>query len=168
MFVPRVRLEEKQAESRKLHGEYVRYDKIFKQKRAELQQIKEIADREAPLEDENGNDLPLKAELEALAVENQHEAQAALDEAEIKINSIVADPKVVQQYEQRQQEIEQLEQELDDVTMSKDAKLKELDRKRVPWETALTKAVEKINAKFSFYMAELGCTGELLLVRGFF
>jgi hypothetical protein len=51
-------------------------------------------------------------------------------------------------------------------TSAKEGKLTELELKRKPWENALTNSVLTVDVLFTKYMAELGCTGEVKLVKG--
>jgi chromosome segregation ATPase len=125
----------------------------------EVHQLKKQADMEAPLHDEDGNDTPLKAQLEALGVDTLPEALAALEEAEQKIESIEADHNAVRAYQRNKQETEDVRAQLDDLNSSEDQKKRDLEEKVRPWEQALSNAVLKVNIKFSKYMAEMGCTG---------
>lgn len=143
-----------------------RAQKEYAEARKELENLKALADENAPLYDENGGDLPLKAQLEDLPVETMEEAQAALEEAEAKAESIVADANVMRQYEAKKQEMEETQAELDNVASSKEKRQNELQQKLKPWEQALDEAVAKVDAKFSRYMNELGCTGEIQLSKG--
>ena len=131
-----------------------------------MKEAKLAAENEAPLEDENGSPLPLKAELEALPVTTIAETEAAIDEARAKVDGIDANPDVIRQYEERKREIEILRQQLSDLKDCKDLKLLDLKRMRAPWEQALQNSVEKVNALFSTYMAELGNAGEVRLKKG--
>lgn len=42
----------------------------------------------------------------------------------------------------------------------------ELNSKRVPWEASLDKYIDKVDKRFSQYMRELGCRGEIHLRKG--
>jgi chromosome segregation ATPase len=146
--------------------EYGRMSKLFETSRRVLEDLKAKADEAAPLQAEDGSDLPLKKLLDDLPVETREETEAALEEAEAKANSIIADPNVVRHYEERKKEIEKVQADLDDLTSAKEGKLTELEQKRKPWEDALTNSVDKVDLLFTKYMAELGCTGEVKLVKG--
>lgn len=132
----------------------------FKEAKRRMIQWKAEADEKAPLEDADGKALPLIDELNDLPVETLEEAELALEEAETKANSIVADPNVIRQYEARKREMEQVQAELDDLTGSRERRLDELDQKVKPWEQMLDNSVAKIDALFSTYMREMGCTGK--------
>jgi chromosome segregation ATPase len=134
--------------------------------RQKVAKKKEEAEKVAPLQDENGEELPLKAQLSELEVETLHEVEAALEEAEQKANSIDANPDVMRQYAERKTEIEEIQTRLDDLTSSKDSKLSQIETKRKPWETALSNNIAKINVLFTKYMSEMGCTGEVGLIKG--
>lgn len=138
----------------------------YTQQRKVLQQLKNKAEEEAPLTDENGEELPLKAQLEDLPVEHVEEARAALEEAMAKVDSIIADPKVVRVYEEKKLELESSEAELENLSSSRERRVNEMNQKLKPWEEALSNFVSKIDAKFSNYMRELGCTGEVGLAKG--
>lgn len=138
----------------------------FNEAKRELIQLQKDAEESAPLHDENGEELPLKAQLEDLAMETPEETQAALEEAHHTANSIVADRNVVRQYEARQREMEEVQAELDSVNGSKEKRKTELLMKFKPWEQSLEESVAKVDALFSRYMRELGCTGEIKLKKG--
>ena len=146
--------------------EFEQMSKAFKEKKAELAQIKADAMEQAPLEDEDGNDLPLKEQLEALPVSDIHECEAAYEEAKQKAESIIADPNVVRQYTKKKEELEEAQAELDNLESSKEKRQNEMDQKFRPWKQALENSVAQIDKRFSKYMAELGCTGEVALTKG--
>jgi chromosome segregation ATPase len=129
---------------------------------ATLAKCKEIA----PLVDEDDEPLPLKAKLEALPVENMEEAQAALEDAEAKANSIDDNPDVLLQYEKLKGEIVEIKDELENLSDTKDAKLQEIRRLQEPWENALENSLSKVNNLFAVYMSELGCAGQIVLRKG--
>jgi chromosome segregation ATPase len=159
-------MEEMQRKIDQAQHEYQDATNGYNQKRKLLQELKSRAEEKAPLNDENGEELPLKAQLEDLPVEDVEEARAALEEARTKVDSIIADPKVVRVYEQKKQELEASETQLDNLTSSRDKRLILMTQNLKPWEEALENFVHKIDAKFSNYMRELGCTGEVGLTKG--
>jgi len=161
-----VALNEKKASSEEIGQKYNDTCERFKESKARLQECRTRADQIAPLRDENGNDTPLKAQLEELVVENLEEANVALEDANNKVNSIDANPDAVRQYEARQKEMEEVRQKLEEETDAKDTKLRALDQERQPWEAALENSVSKVNALFGMYMQELGCAGEVKLSKG--
>jgi chromosome segregation ATPase len=138
----------------------------FTAKKNAMKEMKALAEKEAPLEDEDGNPLPLKAELEALTVTSLAETEAAMEEASAKVNGIDANPEVIRQYEERKKEIELIRGQLSELTDSKESKVNELTKARAPWEQALDAAVHEVNALFSKYMQDLSCAGEVKLKKG--
>lgn len=144
--------------------EYMVAAERFTKARNDLQRIKAEAEKEAPLFADDGSELPLKAMLDELAVSTKEEAEAALEEATNKANSIVANPDVVRQYEERKEEMEALQEKLDMLKDNRNSKVHELERVRAPWETSLLQYVSKVNALFCGYMQELGCAGKRLEV----
>lgn len=159
-------LQDAQAEFRKVETEYVKVQADYKKSVAEVRRVKEEADREAPLVDDNGNDLPLKAELEELGVETLDEALLALDDAQQKVENIIADHNAIREFERNKAELEDVQAQLDDLNVSDERRREELNSKVRPWEQALTQSVTKVDALFGRYMAEMGCTGEVRLVKG--
>jgi len=147
-------------------AEFARLGREFTAKKSAMREAKNVAEEEAPLEDPDGNPLPLKAELEALTVTTLAETEAAMEEASAKVNGIDANPDVIRQYEESKKEVEILRAQLKELTDSKDFKLNELIRKRAPWEQALEDSMAKVNILFSEYMEELGNAGEVRLKKG--
>jgi chromosome segregation ATPase len=131
----------------------------FAQAKKDLEALKKKADAEAPIKDDDGNELPLKDQLEDLPVDSTTECELALDEAVQKANSIVADSNVIRVYEERKREMEEVQAELDNLTSSEEQRKNALQQKLIPWEEALSNAVAKIDALFGKYMNEMGCTG---------
>lgn len=89
--------------------------------------------------------------------------EESLDEAENKVNTITDNPHVMRQYEERKKEIAKLQGQLDEVGGEKDIKKKQLDSKLERWQSQLTNIVQQVSAKFSSYMQEVGCAGEVRL-----
>jgi chromosome segregation ATPase len=158
-------LEEKRHEQNELEREYGVIADRFTKARNDVERFKNEAENEAPLFDRNRNELPLKALLDELAVNTKEEAEAALEEATAKANSIVANPDVVRQYEERKQDIETLQQKIDQIQGCREGRVEELERVRAPWEAQLEQYLSKVNALFCEYMQELGCAGKTMNVR---
>jgi chromosome segregation ATPase len=138
----------------------------FNKVKQDVGKTKQKAEAEAPLTDENGDDTPLKEELENLNVANLHEVELALEEAQRKADSIDANPDVIRQYEVRKKEIAELEVHLEDITTAKDMKVANLANMRRRWEDALINNLTEVDSRFSRYMEEMGCTGTIKLYRG--
>lgn len=150
---------EKRQEHNELVNQAETLSRTYTKKREELRLLKEENDRIAPLKDEEGNDLPIKAEIEALPYETLEETEAALEEAEQKIQSCHYDPNAIRQYEDTLSQIEVEQAKLDQMQGNKDSLKQSIAQIREPWEAALKNSVTKINSLFVNYMAELGCTG---------
>jgi len=159
-------LVEKKQQYQEVENEALRIQNEFVAARKKVKDKKVEAEAIAPIKDEHENDLPLKKQLDELDVSSLHEVEAALEEAEQRANSIVANPEVIKQYEERKAEIEEVQGRLDEVTNSKDAKTSHIETKRKPWEAALEKHVVRINSLFTRYMEEMQCTGEVRLTKG--
>jgi hypothetical protein len=123
------------------------------------------ANKEAPLEDDDGNESVLKekfqdqlAQFDSITL-----AQAALEEAEAKMNDIHSDPNVVRLYEEKKKELEETQEDLDDLTSRKEKGVSELERMKEPWFETLKKTISTVDKRFTKYMSELGCVGEISL-----
>lgn len=122
-----------------------------------LKEAETIAPKEEWHERLEQDDLP----------ENLEGVEEALDEAEQKVSSITDNPHVMRQYEERKKDIEKLEEQLQDIGGEKDMKKKQLEQKLGRWESALNNIIEReVSDKFSAYMKEVGCAGEVKLYRG--
>lgn len=73
---------------------------------------------------------------------------------------------VVRQYEQRKREIGDLEEKLNRLTGEKDREVEGLMTDWKRWAEGLEEHIEKVNHLFTAYMAEMGCTGEVVLYKG--
>lgn len=83
-----------------------------------------------------------------------------------QVNSITDNPHAIREYEKRKQEIQEYQAKLDGMTGDKDHKLKQLKLKFNTWKDALQNIVTDVNSKFSVYMKEVGCAGEVRLYTG--
>ena len=97
--------------------------------------------------------------------ENLEGIEDALDEAENKVSSITDNPHVMRQYEERKKEIAKLQEQLDGADEEKDIKKKQLEVKLTTWEASLINIVDSVSQKFSAYMKEVGCAGEVRLFK---
>jgi hypothetical protein len=159
-------LDEKKKEFSDLEERGAHIAQKFNKIKKDLAEKKEQAETEAPLTDENGRELPLKSQLEALDVQHLNDVEAAHEEAMLKADSIVANPAVIRQYTELKEKIEAKQTELDSLVNSKDNELSTIELKKKAWETSLQNNVAKINALFTKYMAIMGFTGEVGLIKG--
>lgn len=148
--------------------EYLGLKRDYKDGKKEYKQVQSNATAEAPLEDDDGNPTALKEKLEVdlCTFETIDQAEVALEDANNKINSIHSDPNVVRLYEDKKKELENINEELDDMVDNKKIKLSELNSQKDPWEAALEKIIETVDKRFSQYMRELSCRGEVNLRKG--
>lgn len=138
----------------------------FARAKNELSTKKNEAVRDAPLKDDEGNDLPLREQLEALQVETLHDLEAAYEEAEARANAIVDNPEALHKYEEQKQKIEEMSARLADAKEGQSRELSQVKLKRNTWETSLECHVSKINTLFSEYMKDMDCAGEVVLRKG--
>jgi len=121
-----------------------------------LKEAEEIAPREEWDERLQREDLP--SDLD--------EVFDAIEEANQKIESITDNPHLLRQYEERKKEIAQLEDLLESAGSEKEKKLQDLKDKLENYESRLTNIVNGVNLKFSAYMSEVNCAGEIRLYKG--
>ena len=115
--------------------------------------------KEAPIRDEEGNDTPLVEELQELPYDEVEDAEAALEDAQQKVDSIHNDPNAVKQYHQVCAEIEVVEGQRETMQGAKDSLAQKIQHIKAPWKQALENCVSKINSLFVNYMNEVQCTG---------
>ena len=138
----------------------------FNEGKERLRRMKAEAESVAVLQDKDGNDTPLKQQLDALDVSNLIEVDAAIEDAERILSMYSANPEVVQHYNKLKDEIELIEAQLADCTSNREKGLQLLAEQRQDWERRLEKYIVKVNSLFTVYMAEMGCTGEVSLKKG--
>jgi chromosome segregation ATPase len=153
---------DKQQAFKHLRDDAARIHSQFEKKKAALKKLRERNDRDAPLFDEVGKPLPLKEELENLEYDSLEDIDAAIEEAEQKVNSIHHDPNAVRQYKENLAEIKKVENQLEQVRGSKDAIDRQIQQLLTPWKRELETSIERVNQLFEKYMAEVQCTGESL------
>jgi structural maintenance of chromosomes protein 5 len=128
--------------------------------------MKAEAESSAMLFDDHGNETPLKLQLDALDVSTLVEVDSAIEDAERIVVQYSANPEVVMQYNRLKIEIEDIQEQLMHCTTARERSLKVLSDNRRDWEGRLESYIHKVNALFTVYMAEMGCTGEVRLTKG--
>lgn len=153
-------LKEKQAETEELVDQFNAAEEDLKQKKAILkkaiQEAEALLPQEEALQQLNSDDLP----------EGLEEVEEALDEAEDKVNNITDNPHIMREYAERKKDIARLQEQLEDAGGEKEMKRNSLNKKLETWEAALINIVKKVSEKFSTYMKEVGCAGEVHLYNG--
>lgn len=152
---------ELERESRLAKNQFNLKKKVFKD-------LQEKAKVEAPLQDEEGNETELKEKLQVdlAQYETVDHAEAALEEVEYKIRNTFADRNVANFYEKKEKELDVAQDQLHALTKGKHKKMEELRNKSEPWQERLDKLIAKVDSRFSRYMSELGCIGEVSLRKG--
>mmetsp|Transcript_14487 Transcript_14487/g.23628 ORF Transcript_14487/g.23628 Transcript_14487/m.23628 type:complete len:1118 (-) Transcript_14487:142-3495(-) len=154
------KLSEAQAASAELVSQYKEAEAEYNQKKEILRKLlkkaEDIAPKDEWAERLDADDMPTSMEA----------VDEAIDDAESKVNSITDNPHVMRQYEERKKEIEELQAKLDTEGGEKDLKKKQLENKFTKWESKLMNIVNQVNGKFSTYMKEVGCAGEIRLYKG--
>lgn len=132
----------------------------------QLKGKKRQAEQDAPIVDDAGRDLPLKEKLEAIEVSSVAECDAATEEAHANLQKYSANPEVIRQYDRLKDEIADMDEKFTSFADDREGKNKGIEKKLESYVVPLENYVGKIKTKFGQYMAEMGCTGEVRLVKG--
>lgn len=165
IFRKSAELKEKEEQVKSLENAAISMQNKYTKLRTLAKEKKTAADRAAPLQDANGETLPLKEQLEALEVTTLEEAEAALEEAEAVVNSIHENNGIFRQLEELQAQFAEAKSQLDDLTVNKDALLDAINAKKNLWESKVVERVGELDQKFGEYMKEMGCSGSVELKR---
>mmetsp|Transcript_29269 Transcript_29269/g.45481 ORF Transcript_29269/g.45481 Transcript_29269/m.45481 type:complete len:1125 (+) Transcript_29269:51-3425(+) len=130
--------------------------------RSELRNLKEQAEQHAPLYDSSGQELPLKEQLEELP-ESVEEVGAAIEECRTKMQGMENNPGVLQEYGRILRAIEAAEAERDKVANGVSNNKTKLERLLHTWKSRLENTIKEVDSKFSKYMQDLNCAGEVVL-----
>lgn len=153
-------LKEKQVETEDLVNQLNAVEDDLRQKKAIMKkanaEAKALISQEDAEQQLNSDNLP----------ESFEDVEEALDEAEEKVNHITDNPHIMREYTERKKEIARLQEQLEDVGGEKEMKRNSLQKKLDAWEAALINIVTKVSSKFSAYMKEVGCAGEVRLYNG--
>mmetsp|Transcript_26638 Transcript_26638/g.55195 ORF Transcript_26638/g.55195 Transcript_26638/m.55195 type:complete len:1127 (+) Transcript_26638:256-3636(+) len=153
-------LQERMSETAELESRFKQTDKLYTTIKDSLKKLRDDAQAIAP-QNEWGDRLQeddMPEDLDGL--------EDALDEAENKVNSITDNPHVTRQYEERKVEIERCREQLENMNQSQGMKNSQLKQKLGAWQSKLINIQQDVNGKFSEYMKEVGCAGEIRLYTG--
>jgi len=151
---------EKRRATQDLTDKAERYALEYNEKKKRLREHGTYCKRVAPIRDEDGNSTELFEQLNGLPYETKEEAEAAMEEAQGKVDSIHNDPNAIRQYENTLKEIDLVQGQLEEVQNSKDNWNKVILETKASWKQSLDTAVQKVDELFVEYMSEVGCTGE--------
>ena len=158
-------LDEEEARAKAVKEAYEEAKEKFADCKSNLRELKKIADTEAPLVDEAGNDLPIKAQLDELPGQ-LFEVQSAIKDCREQINRVVDDPHLLAEYERTKKEIEELTEALANKSEVSDAKKAEMMSLEQPFLAKLTNFLAIIDERFGQYMNDLSCAGGIKLNKG--
>ncbi|GMH78800.1 hypothetical protein TL16_g07942 [Triparma laevis f. inornata] len=144
-------IEEENRRAASVKEDYVEAKKLFIESKDKLKETKARAEVEAPLVDENGEDLPLKAKLETLP-ETLAEVNATLDDCRAAVANIHDDPHVIAEYERKEKEIAKLTEQLKDTDELTSAKAAEIDALSSGFVSRLKNYISTVDSLFSTYM----------------
>lgn len=159
-------LDDMKKESAQKKKEVEDIQKEFRQCKDTLKVRQAEAVKIAPLDDENKKPLPLRYELESLEYSTLAEVEAAYEDAETRANDIHDNPEALRKYEEQKKMIEDLAERVEQAKSDKTTETNSIQNLRRGWEMTLDQTVQKINAKFSKYMSDMDCAGEVVLRKG--
>ena len=158
-------MEEEYADKNRLQTEFDAISRQLQLIKSELRHLKQTAETNAPLFDIDGNELPLKTKLEELVTSTVADVEAAIDENNLKVESMENNPGVLQEYSRIIKEIEKAEGEIDRMVQGASGSKTELEQTYNTWESRLCNYMTSVNDKFSSYMKDLDCSGEVELLN---
>jgi len=138
----------------------------FDDAKKRLKMAKAEASKVAPIKDSEGNPTELWGKLQELEYEELEDAEAALEEAQQKIESIHNDPNAIKQYNEVCEEVELVQGQLEEMEGNKSALGHQIQQVKDSWLSSITNCIIQLNASFVKYMAEVQCTGEIRLKKG--
>jgi structural maintenance of chromosomes protein 5 len=115
---------------------------------------------------DEGENTPLKAQMDAIDISSIIEIDSAIEDAERIISQYSANPAVLLQYNKLKIEIEDIQSQLAEFTNVRERSLTVLAEERHKWESRLESYIVQVNELFTRYMSEMGCTGEVRLTKG--
>mmetsp|Transcript_36858 Transcript_36858/g.82914 ORF Transcript_36858/g.82914 Transcript_36858/m.82914 type:complete len:386 (+) Transcript_36858:2215-3372(+) len=153
-------LYEKEKETAELANQLKAADDDYNFKKEKLKKLLKEAEEFAPRDvwDERLQREDLPSDLD--------EVFDAIEEAKQKIDSITDNPHLLRQYEERKKEIALLEEQLESAGSEKERRLQDLSDKLENYQSRLTNIISQVNVKFSAYMSEVNCAGEIRLYKG--
>ncbi|XP_072038157.1 structural maintenance of chromosomes protein 5-like [Amphiura filiformis] len=142
----------------------------FKNLQTLVREVKETAKRLMQVaREKTGSDEPSNTLKEAFK-----SYPNTIEEMDVMIHSERAraecyfetDQSVVEEYENRKEEIDKLSKEVETEAVRLDNHMQEIQAVRTEWLTALQKLIDEINANFSKFFSAMGCAGEVDLHKG--
>lgn len=89
-----------------------------------------------------------------------------MDEIQARIECMSStDGKIIEEYEDRCKQIEELRETINDSTKSSDELERELQKLHAQWYPEISRVVEIINTNFSRFMSTMGFAGEVEIIR---
>ena len=159
-----MKLEEEYADKNRLQTEFEAVSRELQLVKNELRHLKQTAENNAPLYDASGIELPLKALLEELSTSTVADVEAAIEENRLRVDSMENNPGVLREYTRIIKEIEKAESERDRIVDGVSGSKSELENLFTTWNSRLENCVANVNRKFSTYMKDLDCAGEVILL----
>ncbi|KYR03011.1 structural maintenance of chromosome protein [Tieghemostelium lacteum] len=155
------KFEESQRKINEMQDRIKKITMHFNELAKEAKQRKAEAEKVAPVQE----DEELKKLLfETIKEESVEEIELSIDHYQNKANFITSNnPRVVQEYENRCQEIEKLEDRLNNHNRSLETMATQMENLKKSWMKPVEKFIKSINEKFTKYFEYIGCQGEVKL-----
>lgn len=110
--------------------------------------------------------VPVHERVEQLKTEDRFtvpHVESLITEAQTAADSITDNPEVLRQYQRRKAEIETKTKELQKLRSECENRAGQLEAMLGPWRAKLKNVADKLNARFSLYMTQMGCAGQVEL-----
>ncbi len=141
-------------------------DEIWQNVKRKLRVAQDEAKAKAPMQNTNGDPTEFGVKWSSIPPQVprvMEEIDAQLTVVQDTIRGVEADTNLLQHYKDIQMKVAAKEMELNGISTQNAAVRAKLDRLKGPWKQCLKDAIIHINERFSVYMREMKCRGEVVL-----
>ncbi len=139
---------------------------VWQNVKMKLKAAQDEAKMKAPMQDKNGDPTEFGIKWSSTPPQVPHvmeEVDAQLTIVRDTIRGVEADANLLQHYKDLQAKVTAKEMELNGISTQNAAVKAKLDRLKGPWKQYLRDVVALINERFSVYMKDMECRGEIVL-----
>jgi chromosome segregation ATPase len=129
----------------------------YQELKRRTKQLRADAMEQCPINEE------VREKFESLP-DTEDDVDAAISACRARINQMQSsDPRVVREYEERKVEIEGLQQSVARTSSALEVHSSRIEELRQRWEPLITSLAKRLDDKFGALMAQIGCSGEVVL-----
>eukprot|EP01116_Phalansterium_solitarium_P025334 TRINITY_DN963_c0_g3_i3.p1 TRINITY_DN963_c0_g3~~TRINITY_DN963_c0_g3_i3.p1 ORF type:complete len:575 (+),score=267.63 TRINITY_DN963_c0_g3_i3:1789-3513(+) len=161
----KVKLQQLKTQDQEFLGQLKQLDAVCQQARAHYQTARDKA-KQLKLDAEQIADKDTHRELFDRLPDTLDELDTLMHAAKAKADlNYINNPKVIEDYEARKKQIDELQQKLAAEADQLEAQAAAIEAAKADWLPRLETLVERINASFSRHFARIGCQGEVALAK---